>query len=688
MKRLDMTFCTALLCVAGLLIIGCQAKKEQKTEAKPVVKALDRANMDETVKPGDDFYRYANGTWMDKNPIPDEYARWTAFDELRENNRKMLKKLVDNILAMADAAPGSNEQKIRDLFRSGMDMDKRTAQGLKPLKSWLDKIDGLEKSADIVPIVAWLNTWGIRPLFYVYGAPDEKNSEMVIAQISQGGLGLPDRDYYLKAGERYAGMRKAYVDHIAGMFQLMGEDAGAARVRAETVMAFETRLAEHSMTRLERRDPHKTYHKMSLAQLADLSPAFDWPAFCSGIGLPEPGDINVAQPEFVKELGAMMADVPLDDWKAYLRWNLINSNANYLTPELEKKDFDFYGGFLSGRKAMEADWKRILSVVSGNMGEALGQIYVQAYFPPEAKTRMLELVSNLKAALGERINNLAWMSSETKAKAGEKLAAMTVKIGYPDKWRSYAGLDISGGSFLENVMRARNFEFEYRLNKINKPVDRQEWHMFPQTVNAYYNPSNNEIVFPAAILQFPFFNMDADDAVNYGGIGVVIGHEMTHGFDDQGRQYDQNGNLEDWWTQKDSEEFNRRSAVLADQYDQFGVGDGEHVDGKLTLGENIADLGGVLIAHQAYLNSLKGKGAPAPIDGFTAEQRFFLGFAQIWRGNIRQKELLRRVKEDVHSPAEFRVNGPLPNVQAFYDAFGVKPGEGLYMAPDKRAVIW
>lgn len=686
MKRLGTPLCAVLLCVGGLLIIGCQMEK--KTEAEQVIKPLDRANLDETVKPGDDFYRYANGTWMDNNPIPDEYARWTAFDELRENNKEMLKKLVDTIVAMEDAAPGSNEQKIRDLFRAGMDMETRTARGLDPLKPYLDKIDGLEKSADIVPTVAWLNTWGIRPLFYVYGSPDEKNSEMVIAQISQGGLGLPDRDYYLKEGERYDGMRKAYVEHIADMFQLMGEDEGTARVNAQTVMAFETRLAEHSMTRLERRDPHKTYHKMSLAQLANLSPAFDWRAFCSEIGLPEPGDINVAQPEFVEELGAMMVDVPLNDWKAYLRWNLINANAAYLTPELEQKDFEFYGGFLSGRKAMEEDWKRILGVVSGTMGEALGQIYVKEYFPPEAKSRMLELVSNLKVALGERIDNLAWMSDETKGKAREKLAAMTVKIGYPDKWRSYDELDISGDSYLANVMAARNFEFEYRRAKINKPVDRDEWHMYPQTVNAYYNPSNNEIVFPAAILQFPFFNMDADDAVNYGGIGVVIGHEMTHGFDDQGRQYDKNGNLEDWWTEADSEEFNRRTAVLVDQFDRFDVGDGEHVDGKLTLGENIADLGGVLIARQAYLNSLKEKGEPAPLDGFTADQRFFLGFAQIWRGNIRQKELLRRVKEDVHSPAEFRVNGPLPNVQAFYDAFGVAEGDAMYLAPEKRASIW
>ena len=687
MKRLFGSALAIMMCgLIGVATISCN--KEKQVEATPAVPALESVNMDTTVKAGDDFYRYSNGTWMDNNPIPDAYARWTAFDELRENNREMLKELVDKIVAMEDAAPGTEEQKIRDLFKAGMDMENRNAQGLAPLKPWMDKVDAIASADDIIPAVAWLNTWGIRPLFYMYGSADEKNSEMTIAQISQGGLGLPDRDYYLADGERYEGMRKAYVDHMAKMFQLAGDDEGTARTNADTVMAFETRLAKKSMTRLERRDPHKTYNKMNLDELAALSPSLDWKAYFAGIGLAEPGDINVGQPEFVKELGDMVKTIPVADWKTYLRWNLLNRNAEYLTADLEAQDFEFYGKFLSGRQAMEDQWKRILSVVNGSMGEAMGQLYVKSYFPPEAKARMLELVGNLKVALSERINALEWMTDETKGKAQEKLDVMNVKIGYPDKWRSYEGLTIDGDSYLACVMAARKFNTAYAMDKINKPVDKEEWHMYPQTVNAYYNPSNNEVVFPAAILQFPFFNMNADDAVNYGAIGVVIGHEMTHGFDDQGRQYDKNGNLEDWWTKADSDEFNKRTQPLIDQFDGFDVGDGEHVDGKLTLGENIADLGGVLISLQAYHNSLKEKGEPAPIDGFTADQRFFLGFAQIWRGNIRQKELLRRVKEDVHSPAEFRVNGPLRNVEAFYAAFDVKEGEALYLPTEQRASIW
>jgi putative endopeptidase len=649
--------------------------------------ALSRANMDTSVKAGNDFYRYSNGKWMDANPIPGAYARWTAFDELRENNRVMMKKLVDNILKLKDVKRGTPDQQIRDLFRLGMDQVRRNKEGLTALKFWLDKVDRLEKKDDIPSTLAWLNTWGIRPVFNFYGSPDKKNSEMTIAQISQGGLGLPDRDYYLNKGKRYADMRNAYVKHLEAMFKLMGDDADTALAHASVVMKFETRLAMKSMTRVERRNPHKTYHKMRLAELSKLSPSFNWRMFFDGVRLKNPGDINVGQPEFVKELGAMLNEVPLKDWKTYLRWNLINSTAGYLSADFEAQDFEFYGKFLSGKQEMEENWKRVLGTVNRSMGEALGQLYVKAYFPASAKNRMLKLVGNLKVALGERIRGLEWMSEPTRIKALEKLDAIRVKIGYPDKWRDYRGLQIKSDSYVRNVLRARKFNFEWRRAKIGKPVDRDEWHMYPQTVNAYYNPSNNEIVFPAAILQFPFFNMEADDAVNYGAVGVVIGHEMTHGFDDQGRQYDKYGNLKDWWTKADSDEFNKRAAVLAEQYDGFSVGDGEHVNGKLTLGENIADLGGILVAFQAWKNSLGGKPVPK-IDGFTGEQRFFLGFSQIWRGNIRQKELLRRVKEDVHSPAEFRVNGPLRNVQAFYDAFGVKEGDAMYLPKTKWAVIW
>lgn len=471
------------------------------------------------------------------------------------------------------------------------------------------------------------------------------------------------------------------------MFMLKGADKEQADKSASLVMDFETKLAQVSFTRVEQRDPIKNYNKMTLDMLKDSMPQFDWNTFFNSLGLEHPGDINVGQVKFFKGVGNLMDETSLETWKAYLTWNLLDASANYLSKDFVEQNFDFYGKTLSGQPKMQPRWKRVLNVVSGGLGEALGQLYVEQYFPASSKERMVTLVNNLRTAFGQRIKKLDWMSEETKKKALEKLSAITVKIGYPDKWRDYSKLEIVPGSYFDNIIAVREFGFNRNMNKIGKTVDKAEWGMTPQTVNAYYNPSNNEIVFPAAILQPPFFNPNADDAVNYGAIGVVIGHEMTHGFDDQGRQYDKDGNLNDWWTPEDAKRFKEKTDKLVALYNNYVVLDSLHVNGKLTLGENIADLGGLNISYQAYQNSLNGN-TPAPIDGFTADQRFYMGFAQVWRQNIRPKAMAQRLKTDVHSPGEARVNIPPFNIDAFIKAFNVKEGDKLYIPKDKRAYIW
>lgn len=659
----------------------------QSCSKQDTVKPLDPQNMDTSVDPGEDFFQYANGTWIKNNPIPDDYARYGAFEALAEKNYEDVISILEEAAA-GDFEPGSNMQKIGDFYASGMDTAKIEADGLVPLQPLFAKIEAIRDLDDVQRVIAEFHGMSINPLFYLWAGSDDKNSEWVIAQLYQGGLGMPDRDYYLNDDGRSRELRNAYVDHLIAMFQLLGESEETAKQSAARVMNIETRLAEASMTRLDRRDPHKTYNKTDLPTLANQARYFDWPDYFATLGKAQPGDINIGQPEFFKEIDAMMAEVTLTEWKTYLRWNVINSTAAYLGKAFDDQNFEFYGKVLSGRKSQQERWKRVLRATSGGLPEALGQEYVKRFFPPEAKERMLELVGNLKLALGDRIQNLDWMGDETKDYAYEKLDAIVVKIGYPDEWIDYTDLEISRDSYVGNVLEARAFEVQRTLNKIDKPVDRGEWHMSPQTVNAYYNPSLNEIVFPAAILQFPFFNMQADDAVNYGAIGMVIGHEMTHGFDDQGRKFDKNGNLNDWWTKDDGQRFEERSKILIDQYNNFSVFDTLHVDGELTLGENIADLGGMNIAYDALQKSFETNGRPDVIDGFTPEQRFFLGYAQVWRQSIRDEELMRRLKEDVHSPGNFRVNGPLSHMPQFYKAFDVQPGDVMYREPEARASIW
>ncbi len=661
-----------------VFITACNQKKAK-------IKAIDPADMDLSIKPGDDFDNYANGGWKAKNPIPAEKSRYGSFDQVSDLAEKQVKSLVEDLAAKPEEK-GTIQQKIADFFNTGMDTVKIEEQGLKPIQPYLDAIDQMATIQDVQKMIAKLHAENISPLFDFSSGADEKNSGMVITYLSQGGLGMPDRDYYTKTDPRSKELQAQYVKYVTNMFGLMGENSSTAQTDAQTVMRMETRLANASMTRLERRDPYKTYHKMNVMGVSAIAPDYNWVSYFDAIGLGDPGELIVSQPAFFSEVDKMIKDVPVNDWKTYLRWNLVNSLSSYLSSDFEAQSFDFYGKTLSGSMAQRPRWKRVLSATNGALSEAIGQMYVKEYFPPEAKQRMLTLVNNLKTSLKQRIQDLSWMSDTTKAKAVDKLEAIRVKVGYPDKWRDYSALQVDTDAYVLNAIRARKFAFNYRLNKINKPVDKDEWFMSPQTVNAYYNPTMNEIVFPAAILQPPFFYMNGDDAVNYGAIGVVIGHEMTHGFDDQGRQYDKEGNLTDWWTKGDAERFKKRAEVLAKQFDQFVVLDSTHANGELTMGENIADLGGLNISYQAFKNADPGEGQP--IDGFTPDQRFFLAYAHVWAQNIRDKEIIRRTKDDVHSLGRFRVIGPLRNIPAFYKAFDIKEGDFMYLPPDKRATIW
>jgi Predicted metalloendopeptidase len=612
--------------------------------------------MDTTVKPGDNFYLYANGAWLKNHPIPDEYSRYGAFEVLDEANYKQLKTIMAEAVDNKNAAAGSVKQKIRDFYTTGMDTIKIEKDGLAPIKAQLDRIASIKTLEDLQTLIAGKHASGSYPLFYFFGSQDEKNSNMVIAQLNQGGLGLPDRDYYLSDDPRSKEIRTEYVKHMARMFGFMGRNETQSGESAAIVMQIETELAKISSTRLELRDPVANYNKTNLEGLQKMAPEFNWAAYFKGIGLTKTDEINVGQPKFIAGMAKILKTVPIAKWQTYLSWNVVNKAAPYLSSNVNKEHFAFFGTVLSGTTKQKPRWKRVLGETSSSLGEAVGQLYVEKYFPPQAKQRMIELVNNLKAALRERILNLPWMGDSTKKQAVAKLEKINVKVGYPDKWIDYSTLQIGTDSYYENMMNAKTFAAKRDMNKIGKPVDRTEWGMTPQTVNAYYNPNMNEIVFPAAILQPPFFFPDADDAVNYGAIGVVIGHEMSHGFDDQGRQYDKEGNLRDWWTAGDATKFGTQTKALAVHYDSYKLLDSLHVNGNLTLGENIADLGGVNIAYSALLKAMEGKDMNAKTDNFTSPQRFFLAYAQVWRNNIREKELMRRLKEDVHSPGEARIN--------------------------------
>ena len=671
------------------LAAGIVALASCNTPQKEVVKiaAINPANMDTTVAAGTDFYEYACGGWIKNNPLKPEYARFGTFDQLLENNQEQLRVLIEELSATPHEA-GSVAGKIGALYAMGLDSTKLNADGVAPIKEELAAINALATKSDVSKMVATLHKEGMAPFFALFVDADEKNSAMNIVQLYQAGIGMGDRDYYLLEDEGSAKMRDAYRAYINKLFTLAGSSPEQADAAVDAVMKIEKAIAEISYGREDLRDSQKNYNKLAYEDFKQIESPLDWDVYFESMGLAGLKELDAKQINFYKDMNKALQNTTVDEQKYYLAFNLLSAAAPYLSDDFVDADFEFYGKVMSGKQEQQPRWKRSLNTVNGALGDAVGEMYVEKYFPASSKEKMLTLVGNLQTALSERINGLEWMSDTTKAKAQEKLAAFTVKIGYPDKWRDYSGLEIKDDSYWANVRRSNIFDMAYQLADVDKPVDKSRWHMNPQTVNAYYNPTTNEICFPAAILQPPFFNPDADDAVNYGAIGVVIGHEMTHGFDDQGRNYDKDGNLIDWWTAEDAVRFKERADKLVDQYDQIIVIDTLHANGRFTLGENIADHGGLLVAHQAYLNSLKGKETPAPIDGFTNEQRFFLGYATLWGQNIRPEEIRRRTKIDPHSLGKWRVNAALRNIAPFYAAFDIKEGDPMFMAPADRVVIW
>ena len=652
---------------------------------------LDPKNMDTSVKPGDDFFLYADGNWIKQTEIPPEYSRWGAFNELIERNNDALHTIAEKASqTQVDPKLAPETQKVGDYYASGMDEQAIEAMRTKPLQEKLNRIDMIKDRQDVLAEIAHLHSIGVNAFFNFGAGQDAKDSTRDIAQAVQGGLGMPDRDYYTKQDPDMKGKREKYIAHVTKMLTLLGEPAGKAAEDAKKIMALETKLAEASRTRVQLRDPIKNYNKMGVRQLQDLTPDWNWSDYFKKIDLVEPGDINVRQPEFFKAAANSFKSTPIDDWKAYLRWNLINATAPYLSKDFVDEEFDFNERTLRGTQQIKPRWKRVIASEDDAIGEALGKLYVGFYFPPEAKARALELVNNLKEALADRIKTLDWMDEPTKKEALKKLAAFQVKIGYPDKWLDYSLLQIDRGPFVLNTIRAEKFEADRDVQKIGKPVDRTDWGMTPPTVNAYYNPNMNEIVFPAGILQPPFFYANADDAVNYGAIGAVIGHEMTHGFDDQGRQFDAVGNLRDWWSKKSAEEYDKRRKAVVDQYSSYEPLPGLHLNGELTQGENIADIGGVKLAYAALQKALDKhpEERTKKIDGLTPEQRFFLSFAAIWRSKIRDEDQKLRLNTDPHSPAQFRVNGPLSNLPEFQQAFNIPDGSPMARPADKRVNIW
>ena len=660
---------------------GCDSKKEAV-----MTSGIDLTNLDTTAVQGADFYQYACGGWMKKHPLTNEYSRFGSFDMLAENNREQLKGLIVEIAA-GQNAQGTIGQKIGDIYNLAMDSVKLNADGVTPIQADLEKIASVKDKSEIVPLMAELAHSGVFPYFSFYVGADIMDSKSNLFQLYQGGISLGEREYYLDNDDVTTNIRNKYKEHIVKMFQLAGFDEAAAKKKMEAVMDIETRIAKASFSAVEQRNPAANYHKMSLDELKKEIPGIDWDAFLNGIGVKGVTELSVSQVEPIKEVEKIINSLPVENQIAYMQWSLIDRAAGYLSDDLVAQNFDFYGKTLSGKQTNQPRWKRAVSTVNGVLGEAVGQMYVEKYFPAAAKERMVQLVKNLQTALGERIRNLEWMGDSTKIKAIEKLNSFYVKVGYPDKWRDYIGLNIEKDSYWANVKRATEFELDYMLSKAGKPVDRDEWGMTPQTVNAYYNPTTNEICFPAGILQYPFFDMNADDAFNYGAIGVVIGHEMTHGFDDQGRQFDKDGNLKDWWTAEDAKRFEERAQVMVNFFDSIQVLPGLNANGSLTLGENIADHGGLQVSFQAFKNATKD--APLPVeDGFTPEQRFFLSYAGVWAGNIRDEQIRLQTKSDPHSLGRWRVNGALPQIGAWYDAFGIKEGDPMYLAPEKRVSIW
>ena len=654
-------------------------------QAPPLTSGIDMANMDTSVRPQDDFFRYVNGTWLDTTEIPADQTNTGVFLDLRDKAREDVKAIIEDVSSKTDLEPGSDEQKVADLYNSFMNTERIDELGISSLDEELALIGAIADKDQLSAYFARSGINGGGGPFNIYIWVDAKDSTRYVTYVWQSGLGLPDRDYYFKEDERSVELREAYIAHVEKMFEVAGFDNPAGS--AERMMALETELAEYHWTTVENRDSEARYNLFAFDELGTLGDGVNWPLYLAEAGIASEKDIIINQPSFVEGFNKTFDATSLDDWKTYLRWNLLNNYASYLDSSLDDQNFDFYGRTLEGQKEQRPRWKRGVDVVSGSLGEVIGKVYVKRYFPPEAKARMVELVGNLSAAYGEAISELDWMGPETKAAAQVKLEKFIPKIGYPDRWEDYSTLDIVEGDLVGNVMRANRFGFELFRGRLGGPVQKWIWVMSPQTVNAGYVPTQNEVIFPAAILQPPFFNMAADDAVNYGAIGAVIGHEMGHGFDDQGSKYDGEGNLENWWTDEDREKFTERTQTLIDQFAKFEVFDDLNVNGELTLGENIGDLAGLTISYRAYQISLNGKEAPV-LDGMTGDQRFFMGIGQVWRYKATDEAQRNRVMTDPHSPPRFRVNGTLPNMPEFVAAFNVQVGDDMYLPPEDRVKIW
>lgn len=678
-----MTLGLTLLATSTSMATPAKPKKPKKTTS-----GINASNLDKSVKPSADFYQYACGGWMKNNPLGDEYARYGSFDVLAENNQMQLKDLVTKIAEQKNA-PNTVEQKIGDFYNVAMNTAEIERQGAQPIQAELQNISRLQRN-DLSVKLAQMLLNGNSPFFTLFASADPDNSSMNIAHIWQSGLGIGDRDYYLDKDQQ--NIRDEYLKLMANMFKMSGYSSmanfsGNEKTMAQRVLALETLLAQNAIDKTVLRDPYQTIHKCTPMDLQEMIPAINIAKYLETLNI-KVDTLNVGQPEYLKGINNVIEVVDFSVVRAYLAWNFIRSSASYLSDDFVNASFDFYGKILSGRKENSPRWKRVISNIDDCLGEAVGQMYVKKYFPAEAKARMEQLVKNLQWALGERIKGSTWMTEQTKKNALDKLSSFKVKIGYPDKWRDYSGLDIRQDSYLANILRARRFDMQYNLSKIGKPVDPSEWQMTPQTVNAYYDPTTNEICFPAGILQPPFFDMNADDAANYGAIGVVIGHEMTHGFDDQGRNYDKDGNLSDWWTEKDAETFKERAQLIVDHFNSIEVAPGVFGNGAFTLGENIADNGGLNVSFTAFQKAQKDGQIKGVMDELTPEQRFFLAYATVWAANIRHEEILRRTKTDPHALGRWRVNATLRHIDAFYSAFNIKPGDPMWMSPEKRSRIW
>ena len=673
---------TLLLTGLSIGLAACQTNQVKQVETTPSISSgITLTDMDKTIRPQDDFYHHVNGQWLNEFEIPADKSNYGSFTKLADESRDYVQVIIEEV-SHSDNEQGSSEQKVADIYKSFMDTATIEANGISPINDELNKIDAISNRDDLSEFMGYADIYGSAPLsMYVY--IDQKKSDEHIVYVRQSGLGLPDRDYYFNEDEKSVNIRAKYQQHMTNMFELAGFDNPAQAT--QTVYALEKDLAAGQWDRIQNRDRDKSYNKMSFDEFTQLVPHVNWDRWLTHTMIEQPENLVVNQPPYLKTLNEVIAKYSIDDWKKYYKWHLLSNTASNLSAAFADENFAFYGTVLSGTTEQEPRWKRGVDLVNGLAGELVGKVYVKKHFPAEAKVRMVTMIEQLRDAYGESIKNLDWMGEDTKVKALDKLAKFDPKIGYPDVWRDYSNLNIVGTDLIKNLKEATRFFTHRNRSKLGQPIDRHEWGMNPQTVNAYYNPTKNEIVFPAAILQAPFFNLEADEAVNYGGIGAVIGHEMGHGFDDQGSKYDGDGNLSNWWTEDDRARFEERTNKLVEQYDAFTVVDGTHVKGAFTQGENIGDLSGLSIAYKAFKKNYTDNRV---IDGYTADQRFFLGWAQVWKRKYRDEELLKRINTDPHSPSEFRANGILRNLPEFYQAFDVQPGDGMYIPEDERVKIW